>query len=504
MNNNFKPNVVMPLVASQTERGTLGYTNRNRDQYKENSRYEAATNVAGETTLLLVNREGVNQASSFDYDATHSGPRLLAMAPGSTAVDLTRVWAFTAVLTTLTVSNSVTHNNMTMSGSYSPVYVDKTSISGTETIVVQVKDVNDAFEAWFRSSSSIGAFTEITDSDFTGINLRGKMEFMDGFAFALAATDRIYNSNLNSLANWTAGGYIAKQIQQDVSYGLGRFGKQIIAWGAETMEVFRNAGKENGSPLEGVPSLFNKVGLLQTTGTISPASGCVASHYYARVLDHMYFVGRISKSYVSSVFAYSGERIEKVSTPFIDKILTEHGVHGLWQISMLGGYALAIALTEPATAAQEWLMFYPEHKEWFKWTSTKFSPINCGAFFMGSGTTAANAMYTFDPALVGENYFDSGATVTMTHQFKMGSVSNAYKTMNWLSVVGDAPTGAGSLNVAFSFDDGATYGAARTIDMQSAFKMLSRCGMFKGNIWVKFTWAVNRQLRLEKILARVS
>ena len=80
------------------------------------------------------------------------------------------------------------------------------------------------------------------------------MEFMDGYAFVLDNTLKaIYNSDLNSLANWTAANYIVKQIQQDEGRGLAKFGKLILAFGWETMEAFANAGNPTGSPLVSVP-----------------------------------------------------------------------------------------------------------------------------------------------------------------------------------------------------------------------------------------------------------
>ena len=51
--------------------------------------------------------------------------------------------------------------------------------------------------------------------------------------------------------------------------------------------------------------------------------------------------------------------------------------------------------------------------------------------------------------------------------------------MDMFGVIGDTARSASSLNVQFSDDDWQTLSAARTIDMTSGDKMLTRCGSYK-------------------------
>lgn len=487
-----QPNLVMPLIATQNERGIAGFTNRAADQLKVNALHEIGTNITGESTVYTINRPGIRK-TGFSWANTGSDRAyLMGKAPGATgAAD--SGWIFTKDGNDVDVANLTIGQTIVTASGYVPVYFDVTRISNVETGVVQLRNASSVQRVFF--ASNIASWTEITDADFTGLSIVGKAVHKWGFMFALASNDRLANSNINSLSGWTAGNYITKQIRQDVSFGLAEYGELVLAFGAETMEPFRNAGKENGSPLESVASGFHKVGM----GVHNfPAD---ASNYYARLGDFMYFVGFAAGINASTVgfYAYNGERMEKVSSQFIDKILSEQDVMSVSAVVFSNVSAIAISFHATDSALPEWLMFFPDNKEWFIWTSAVFHPINNGFFFLPVTTRPRDAL-VFDAT--DSDWFDDGETVTFRHQFKMPSNGNQRKTMGFCSVVGDTTASAHALNVSFS-EDGTTYGTARSIDMSSKEKMLRRCGTYRQR-YVKLTSAVNQGLRLEKFIARVS
>lgn len=495
MSTNNKPNVILPLVATLNERGTDGITNKNRDQHKINSMYEVAQNIQGESTVYLVNRPGATKIGTFAHADLNE---LIVSTQGDSSVGIA------VDSSTLTVGTATAALG---AAGYAAVYVDLTAVSNVQQGVVQVRNASDVQRVYFWNSSVAPAgLTLISDADFTGLTITGKMEHIDGWAL-IAAANRIYNSNLNSLSGWTAGQFVTKQIKQDIPYGLMKFGQQILYAGAETLEVFKNSGKESGSPLESVPSLAQDYGILKPTGTRAlgdPDIGCVISHYSCELGKKMYFIGQRRKSIAitplgsnASVFSYDGQTVEDIASPFISKILASNGANGIWSFAIGGESGIALMTSNATSSTCTWFVFFPRVKDWFEWTSTEFNPMNAGGFFSGAGSAD---YYYFAPNT--ENYFDDSATVTMTHTFKFPSNGNHYKTMHFFSVIADTPTGAGSLSIEFSTDDGTTWSAARTIDMLSAQKILTRCGIFR-SLWVRLTWASNRQIRLEKVLARV-
>ena len=489
-----KPNVSIPLAASFNTRGLTGYTTSlvdRIDQIKTNSIYEPITNsMTGQNTLYLAKRPGVDIGASSIGDSTQAA-FLVVRAPGATSIDLTNTWVFNVDGSNIRASNTAGDNNITVvtAAGFEPTYADYTNISGTEYIVLQVRGSTFTQEVWY--ASAIGSWTQITDADFTGLTLCGKMEFLDGYAFILASANRIYNSDINSLSAWSASNYITKQITQDIPNGLARLGSQIIAFGEDTMEVFVNAGNATGSPLQTVKSLHQRVGLFSPNAVDS-------THYYALLGGKLYFAGREGGTNSNGIFAYDGGKAHRVSSVAVDKIIREQPVLSVNTIApRQGRAAIAIGLSA-TTGAQKMLVYFPDWNEWFEWTSAVWSPVNSGRFHIGVGTSLQHKVYTF-----ASDWQDDTTDYSMIHQFQLPSDGNHRKFMPMCGILGDTARSASSLSVEFSDDDGQTWSTARTIDMTSAEKMITRCGAYKGRRMVRLTHTGNLDCRMEKYLARI-
>lgn len=423
-------NMVLPLASSYNERGLDGANStitRGIDQRKINSMYETAHNsMTGASTLYLVKRPGVQNEGNINSSTTQTS-YLLTPGPVTSILDI-QPWLF-GVETThdIQASNGFATTTIFNSSVYFPAYATRTAISAVDTLVAQfVRNDFNAQRVFF--ANSIGSWTEITDADFTGLVHRGKMEAMDGYFFTLDSMNRIYNSDLNSLASWTPTNFITKQVQQDIPVGLARLNNQIIAFGLETMEVFTNAGNPTGSPLTSARSLFQKVGMPR------PYSAGM-SDYYVVLGSMMYFLGTSAGyNYSQGIYVYDGSSAHRISTDFIDKILSNRVIFRLSKISFSGKTAIAIALTAPAAASQEWLMYFPEWNDWFEWTSSVFQPITDGKTFAGLGTSQGVG-YQFAPGL--NTWQDDQTAFSMIHQFKLPKTDNSRDYMGMCGVKGD-------------------------------------------------------------------
>lgn len=492
-----KPNLVLPLAASYDTRGIRGFDNavtNALDQRKINSIYEPILNsITGKVTLKLVKRPGVDD-SGQTYGATTQVGYLVHHAP-ATFGSGTGVWVFSVSGSDQRASSTSTTTVIAAIASCNPAYVDRTAISNADTVVVQLRVGSTGAQRVFHSTA-IATFTEITDTDFTGLSHRGKMEFLDGFAFIADNTAKaVYNSDLNSLSAWSADSYIAKQIVQDDVQGLARLNRQIICFGSETAEVFQNVGNDVASPLGRMPERFSRIGL---------DSQLVAgyTHYYATLANRIFFVGREAASISLAAYMYDGERFEQVSNAAVDKILTENSGtnYSVNKVMFRGKEAVAFALDATTAATQRSLLYFPAWKEWFEWQSTIFTPVNNGEWFLGTG---ANQHLIRRISRATSNWQDAGTNFTWTHQFKLPSPNgNARKRMDMFGVVGDTARSASSLNVAFSDDDGQTYSTARVIDMTTAEKWLTRCGSYR-NRTVRLTHTANLDISLESVIARI-
>lgn len=493
-----QPNLVIPLASSYNTRGQNASANvftNGIDQRKVNSYYETIRNsLTGRATSYLVKRPGVVDSGST-FGTSGQNAYLVSRAPGGVSDGASDAWVFSKSGSDLRASSSTTTTVIMTDSSMTPAYVGMTSLNGTETLVFEATDSAVGVRRTFYSTA-IGTFTEITDTDFTSRVQYGNMEFMDGYGFYLSSNNRIYNSDQNTLASWGANNYITKAITQDTGIGgLMRFVNQLLVFGDDTVEVFRNAGNATGSPLVRVPELHQRIGLRPPDR--------FGGHYYAIIGQRLFFVGRTGGGYITAnnaVFAYDGARYEKVSTPAIEKILASDAGTSVNKIAFAGKPALAIAVDAVGATTQRWLMFFPDDNEWFEWNSTVFKPVNSGRWFLGVGSNQ-HKLYEIQSAT--DNWQDAGTDYTMTHQFKLPSDGSHRKFMSMCGVIGDTARSTSSLNVSFSDDDWQTSFSMGAIDMTSAKKALFRCGSYSDR-GVKLTHTGNTELRLEKFVAKLN
>lgn len=483
------------MVASYNERNVDGFAatlTSGLDQRKINSIYQTVQNpLTGKATLYLAKRPGIANSAQTSGSSGQTG-YLIYCAPNATFVYIFNVSGNDVRVESTTI--------VTSAGA-KPVYIDDTNISGQNYAVLQIS-TGRAFYASVGALGILGAFTEITDADFTALagTMVGKAEHMDGFMFVLDSTNsvgRIFNSDLNSLANWTATNYITKQIQQDMPVGLAKFRNQILAFGNSSFEVFYNAGYATGSPLEAQKQLAGKIGLR------AMASG--GTHYYTVLDNALYFLGRhgqrsnFGAAYVSGLYAWDGSSMHKVSTESVDKILAAQSTYSVNTVLVRGLKAVAIQLDITTASTQRWLMYFPEWNDWFEWNSTVFTPVAHSGFHMGVGSNQ-HKFYGFD----GDIWQDDGTDYSRVHQFKMPSTGkgNARNFMRWAGLEQDIERSACSELVEASDDDGQTWTTLGTLDCTSQKPHFYRGGSYRHR-FIRLTNSSNHARRVENFLARV-
>lgn len=467
-----KPNLIIPLANSYNQRGLSSYTNAQAgvDQRKINCIYEEEVNAGtGAKTLYLVKRPGVTAFGST-FGATSQKAYLVATPPLASAGAFP--WVVSKDGNNLNVSdaNSVTTTLFTSASAYTPCFYDKTLISGVDNIILQFRLGGGAANAQrVFYGTAIATWTEITDGDFTALLHRGKMEHMDGYAFILASDNKIYNSDLNSIANWTPANFLAKQIKLDYPVTLAKLGNQILAFGEETMEVFYNAGNASGSPLSPIKQLFKNVGMLLTsTGQ---------THTYAVHKNILYFVGKVAGELASvGVFAYDGANVIKISTKAVDSMLGElignSSVSSVNVSGFAGTSEIAIGLSLPTSSTQNWISYSIDWKDWFERTSTVFSPVNTSGNHVGVGPT--NKVYVFAST---DKWQDDTTSYQYATQFKLPSRGPNRARMQEFGVIGDTKA-ANTLTVEVSDDDFQNWVTKATLDLSTVRKSTVRGGTY--------------------------
>lgn len=501
----MKPNLVLPLAHSYNERGVVGdnKTESGIDQRKINCFYEYTQNaITGKTEVCLTKRPGISDLGNT-YGLSSQTAYLIVWQPNTTN-DL--AWIIVKDGNNVKAASSATTTTILNSASYVPAYIDRTIISGTDYAVLQLRSsFTTAHKTYY--SSAIATWTEITDADYTALVHRGKMEHMDGYAFQLASDRYIYNSDLNSLSSWQASNRIAKSITLDAPAGLARLRNQLIAFGDETCEMFENAGNAAGSPLARISGLHARYGL----GSVSGNSGIVAgkTHYYTIIGETMFFVGRMAGSFVNmGLFAYNGNRFEKVSDNLIDKLFVENQIYSVNTVGFHGKTAVAIQLRSPADdTGQRWLMFFPEQKSWFEWTSDVFSPVNNGTYFIGqakSGASTGHKIYYFNADDLWQDGTVGGTLVSYpyTTQFRLPVEDGQRHQMAMYGVVGDTTAATANLVVSKSDNDYSSFETLGTLDLSKQRKIGFRGGSFY-NRAIQLSYTGTSEVRLRQFIGAV-
>lgn len=488
-----KPNVELPLAISYNTRGHAGGTNvftNGLDQRLVNLSFEPIINAhTGKGTLYVVKRPGVSIIGN-SYGTSGQVAYLVEIAPSATDI---AHWVFSTSGDDVRASSSAATQVIVTAAGYAPAFVDKTAISGADTMVLQIRTGGNPGTYRVFYATAINSWTEITDAVFAALAKRGKMEFMDGFAFQATTNNRIYNPNVNALDTWPANNYITKQIKQDFPTGLMRLGNQIIFLGSSTFEVFRNAGNPTGSPLVSVKEMA------QDYGMVNAESAGVTS-YYTTCMNRVFWYGT-----PIGVYSYDGQRVEKVSTPAIDKILT--GSTNIYAFSTIeiGQYsepAVCLALDLTTSSTQRALVFVPRWNVWMEWNSTTFRPVTTWrntVTFLGVG---ANQHKLYECTGGTDNWQDNGTNYDRVIQFKLPFSGNDRKFIRWLGLLGTQERSACTESISLSFDDGQTWTSARTFDRTSDKQQLYRFGSGR-NVHVRLTLSSNHEGRLEKFLGRI-
>lgn len=492
------PAFELPLILSYDTRNSSAYAAIAKDQRRVNCYYEITRPIVGQQSpdAALVRRPGVTDFGAT-YGSSGQTQYLVCVNPSNTWTTPTP-WVFTKDSgNAIKVHDGSTSTTILTSADYYPRFVGLINISGTDNVVLQLQNTASPEGAPSQrvfKSTTIGTWTEITDADFTALKIRGQAEFMDGYMFIASGNGRIYQSALNDLTSWVSTDFLTRSITHDVTQGLMKIKNQIIIAGRESCEVYTNQGNAAGSVLTRVGFNTQRIGLAGTAGADGTLAG--KTHYYAQAGDFIFFAGRFGGGASSvNLVAYDGNRFEKVTRTYEDKILSSTEVYGVYRVPFMGKIGIAMLLTAPGAATQKALMFVPDVNDWFEWESTIFSCVTNGVHFLGVDGTK---LYHFPAS---NNYQDASTSFDMIAQFRIPRSNSNMITMNECGFVADTVAN-NTLSVSWSDDDGASFSTARTISLGSVRKRIHRCGTFRERL-IKVTHSGSGEVRLHRFYADI-
>lgn len=349
-------------------------------------------------------------------------------------------------------------------------------------------------QLWYTVPGS-GTATQVTDPDLP-TNPSKDIVFLDGYLFLFKqGTGDIYNSDLDSPANWTAGNYITAEINPDKLSAITKIKNYLIAFGAEGIEFFYDAANLSGSPLGRNESYYKNVTLSSSLCTIG---------------DRVYFVGK-EKGKGLQVFELDANEIRPVSNGMMDRVLQTYGYVNvyseqlsntqLFSMSLNGHHFLLVNFLSSGTL----FVYDLDHKFWYRWTlATEGTDGNSIMAVWTINTTPGNPRL----ALGGRSnmsYFDNSFYQDFGANFTVSYTTEDYDadTFNWkmchrMGLHCDFPTTAvatSNAQVSWSDDDGNTFTTPRNLNVCSSNPYITQCGRFRSRNW-RITYSDNYPFRM--------
>lgn len=466
--------ISIPLAGSLTNRNisVLDATFATTDQRFENCYPELTSNpVTGERKLHLYKRLGTlhSATAGAGYTALEGGAVVLGRSGG-----ITGVMSFLSGTTLKLYNTSATLLGTSIAGITSAgALISETLISGVSNIVIQTFKAADGFvHAWFLPDG--GAFTEIVSANYpanqtTPLYTVGAAAHAGGYMFVMDYLGNVWNSDINSLANWTATSVFPANAYADGGSGVCRYGDYIAAFGTGSIELLKNVGNPSGSPLSRAVS-FNGIGCLSKNDMRA----------YINVGNDVYFIGIESDPGRYGIYKLNGTAYPvKISTPAVDRFLNANGsvrIAGVFNL-----HAMTHLLLYSGTTIQPCYCI-DTNTWWYMKASSGQTSWNCalgvgGLGYLTTGQVSGKGIYR--TATSAPTYQDDGtafSAVVQTGPIDLGK-SKDRTIFSRIGITGDVTAGS-TVTVEYSDDDYGSWTTWGAVDMSSMQSM--RYGIMQG------------------------
>ena len=478
-----------PLVGSLTNRNVNAALADTKDQRFVNCFPEIVKNpVTQQSTIWLNKRQGTAASSAVQASATGQHGAIVWTTNSAAVAPAVFSYLKTGGSDMMFFDSAGTQIGGDVTTTNSCLSMEETDISGTGNLTaIMTDDVSGALEAWFFPEG--GAWTQITDAQFPS-SICPAHAHMDGYMFVMTEGGAIWNSDLNSLANWTAGAFISANSFGDNGVGCVKYRNMIVGFGDASCEFFYNSGNSSGSVLNRIDNATIRVGAVRNTTGRGTA--------IRSLLNTVYWIGNNSETGSRGIYRFNGMQAEKISNSAIDKLVSNGVIRSIvGSFSLLGQSFVGFS----SGGASIWC-YSVDTGFWWVLTpagsltiAAMLGTVDSSAYSKSYFSTVTNAfVYTFNPN--SPVWQDNASAYTMTVQTDdMDCDTSKMKFWQKVALHGDTQSAASAVGVAFSDDNGANYSTARDIDTNTAQTWIKGWGASRKRSW-RLTHSANTACRL--------
>ena len=577
------PTARIPLVGTYNQRGLSGNAALvlNEDQRFLNATFEVVTNpITGKSTVYVSKRPGWGQDSLVDSGNASTG----LIQPQSFAAILTAFRETNSIIyfgTTNvgTITGRALHFTETLISGVGCVAIkssdgtgwyymdgakDQTAYTGdthTNTTIDNLTDTSKMYAGQKISGAGIVAGTRIAsitsstaivtdtattasatvsitkepiakiiDSDFVSSGTyRSAFAAMDGYLFYADDSGYVNNSDLNSVALYTANARIAAQMVPDPTIGVAIQKNIVVAFGTGSNEKFQNAGFSSGSPLQVLKQQVEHIGALDQRSidyleddifyVSSPISGDIRAYRMRglqstaisnSVVDRIIGTVSVSGAIYTSCFRlggypYAAFVVSMASDGPASNFLLESG--DILLLEATPGGNLLLEDTASQTASFVRMMVYNSQLNiWCEWDCNQCTFIDsigtgtANKLIASSRVNTSGKVYRIDPVADGQLYQDDGSTFSMqirTAKLDFGTAKRKFINAVYLNCDQQS---AGTVTLEASTDDYQSWFTVGTFDITETRPKITKGRLsFKGSAAFRLTHNYNGAFRGESI-----
>lgn len=452
---------MVPLLKELNNRDALG----TKDNSFINVFFEIVKNeVTKENDYICIRRPGTSQLTpatgtgeirGFFY-WENKGVIVLAIGQG--------LYSFNVNTSVMTTINATQFTGSTGDVGFTEFQYEPVSATyGTSTLIF-----SDGVSLWQLSGTS--TVTAATGAGLPATIVANSLVYFDGYIFCVKnGTTEIYNSVLNDPLTWSNTSPMTAESLPDTITKLAKLNNYMVAFGAQSIEYFWDAGNASGSPL-------------QSNTTPIKYNGYLGG--FAQLGNRAFFIGNTVEG-EPCLFMLEDFKIVPINSQILRKYLAYQNVD-LTTTPIKGNFISVVGHdfyvcnigTETYVLELEGQLF----TQWVFKSGTNFPmtfatnakvPQGYKSIFCVSGDTK---LYYFNQ----DSLDDAGTAFTWTiitdlQEFK----TYQNKTMSRLIIWADKPPSSLPVSISWTDDDYQTYTTPISVDLFQEMSDIRRLGRFR-------------------------